>query len=79
MAPLILDGRSLTPESVEKVAFGEEVAIDGATQALRDKGRRIELDLTDVFTADRVELGRAALARAHSPVDLLTLPFAKEI
>lgn len=41
MAPLILDGRSLTPESVEKVAFGEEVAIDGATRALRDKGRRI--------------------------------------
>ena len=41
MAPLILDGRSLTPESVEKVALGEKVAIDTTTRALLEKGRRI--------------------------------------
>ena len=41
MAPVILDGRSLTPESVEAVAFGEDVAIAASTRPLLDKGRRI--------------------------------------
>jgi len=46
---------------------------------LRDKRRRIELDLSDVFSADRVAQGLAVLASARSPADLLTLPFAKAI
>lgn len=44
---------------------------------LKDKGRRIELDLSDVFSVSQLEQGRAALAAAHSPADLLSLPFAK--
>ena len=44
---------------------------------LRDRDRRVELDLSDVFSAERVEQGRKALAAAHSPSDLLSLPFAK--
>jgi hypothetical protein len=34
MAPVILDGRSLTPQSVEKIAFGEQVSIDAATRPI---------------------------------------------
>jgi proteasome accessory factor PafA2 len=46
---------------------------------LKDGHRRIELDLDDVFSAERVAQGRAVLAAAHSPADLLVLPFAKLI
>ena len=41
MAPLILNGRSLTPRGVESVATGEMVAIDEAMRPLLAKGRRI--------------------------------------
>src|SRR5690606_38163318 len=44
---------------------------------LRDGERRIELDLGDVFSPEQVERGRNVLATAHSPSDLLSLPFAK--
>jgi proteasome accessory factor A len=46
---------------------------------LRDRQRRIELDLSDVFSAEQLAQGRAVLAAAHSPADLLSLPFAKVI
>ena len=46
---------------------------------LKDQQRRIELDLSDVFTAAQVEHGRAVLAAAHTPADLLVLPCAKVI
>jgi histidine ammonia-lyase len=72
MAPLILDGRSLTPESVEKVAFGEEVAIDGATQALRDKGRRIvEHHLKDGIPVYGLNTGLGARAGQMLPAEAL--------
>jgi histidine ammonia-lyase len=41
MAALILNGRTLDPGSVEKVAFGAEVAIDKSVRPLLEKGRRI--------------------------------------
>jgi proteasome accessory factor A len=44
---------------------------------LKDNGRRIELDLSDVFSPAQVNQGRAVFAAAHSPADLLSLPFAK--
>jgi proteasome accessory factor A len=46
---------------------------------LKDKGRRIELDLSNVFSPEQLEQGRAAFATARSPADLLSLPFAKLI
>jgi proteasome accessory factor PafA2 len=46
---------------------------------LNDKGRRIEVDLSDVFSPDKIEHGRAVLTTARSPADLLSLPFAKLI
>jgi hypothetical protein len=46
---------------------------------LRDKNKRIELDLSDVFSAELVERGMAVLASARSPADLLSLPFAKVV
>jgi proteasome accessory factor A len=46
---------------------------------LKDKGRRIELDLSDVFSIGQVNHGRAVFAAAHTPADLLSLPFAKLI
>ncbi|MGH7943667.1 MAG: hypothetical protein ACREF9_01445, partial [Opitutaceae bacterium] len=46
---------------------------------LKDRQGRVELDLTDVFSPERVEQGRAVLAAAHSPADLLVLPFAKRL
>jgi proteasome accessory factor A len=46
---------------------------------MKDKGRRIELDLSDVFSLAQIELGRSVLAKARSPADLLSLPFAKVI
>jgi proteasome accessory factor A len=42
-------------------------------------GGRIELDLRGVFDLAQVEAGRAALAAARAPEDLLVLPFAKRI
>ncbi|WP_119387996.1 HAL/PAL/TAL family ammonia-lyase [Taklimakanibacter lacteus] len=41
MAAVILDGRSLDPKGVERVARGETVVIDDIARALIDKGRRI--------------------------------------
>jgi len=41
MAAVILDGRSLTTESVEKIALGEKVEIGPAMRPLMAKGRRI--------------------------------------
>jgi histidine ammonia-lyase len=41
MATLILNGRTLDPAGVERVAFGAEVAIDEAVRPLLAKGRRI--------------------------------------
>jgi proteasome accessory factor A len=46
---------------------------------LRDGRLRIELDLGDVFTPDLVAAGRAALAAARRPGELLSLPFAKTL
>lgn len=72
MAPLILDGRSLKPESVEKVAFGEEVAIDGATQALRDKGRHIvERHLAESIPVYGLNTGLGARAGQMLPAEAL--------
>jgi len=42
-------------------------------------GGRIELDLRGVFDRTQVDAGRAALAAARTPEDLLGLPFAKRI
>lgn len=44
---------------------------------LKDKKQRIHLDLSDVFSAELIEQGRAVLTAARSPSDLLVLPFAK--
>ncbi|MEO7599909.1 MAG: proteasome accessory factor PafA2 family protein [Opitutus sp.] len=44
---------------------------------LNDTHRRIELDLRDVFSPERIAQGREVLAAARSPADLLSLPFAK--
>lgn len=41
MAAVILDGRSLDPKGVERVAQGEKVAIDDTARALIARGRRI--------------------------------------
>jgi proteasome accessory factor A len=46
---------------------------------LRDGDRRIEVDLRDVFSAERVAAGRAAIAAAARPADLLSLGFAKTL
>jgi Pup amidohydrolase len=46
---------------------------------LRDGRLRVELDLGDVFSPDRVAAGRAALAAARRPGELLSLPFAKTL
>jgi hypothetical protein len=45
---------------------------------LKDGKNRIEVDLRDVFSTEKVALGRAAITAARSPSDLLTLPFAKK-
>jgi hypothetical protein len=44
---------------------------------LKDAKGRIEIDLRDVFSLAQVAQGRAALAGAKTPADLLSLPFAK--
>jgi proteasome accessory factor A len=44
---------------------------------LKDKKRRIHLDLSDVFSGELIDQGRATLSAARSPSDLLVLPFAK--
>lgn len=63
---------------IEKFAgYVESAQWDAVT--LKDRHQRIELDLTDVFSAEQIELGVAVLAKAHSPADLLSLPFAKLI
>jgi histidine ammonia-lyase len=72
MAPLILDGRSLTAESVEKVAFGEKVAIDAATRSLLEKGRRIvERHLKDGIPVYGLNTGLGARAGQMLPAEAL--------
>jgi proteasome accessory factor A len=44
---------------------------------LKDKKQRIHLDLSDVFSTELIDRGRAVLSGARSPADLLVLPFAK--
>jgi len=58
-------------------ALVESAQWDGVV--LKEGRQRIELDLRDIFTLEKVELGRAAIATAKSPADLLNLPFAKVI
>jgi proteasome accessory factor A len=63
---------------IERFGFAVESAQwDGVI--LKDGGRRIEVDLRDVFSAKLLEQGRAVFAAARSPADLLSLPFAKLI
>jgi proteasome accessory factor A len=63
---------------IERFGFAVESAQwDGVI--LKDGGRRIEVDLRDVFSAKLLEQGRAVFAAARSPEDLLSLPFAKLI
>jgi proteasome accessory factor PafA2 len=67
---------SLRGGCIEK--FGAQVVSaqwDGII--LKDGRRRIEVDLRDVFSPEKVALGKAAIAAASKPSDLLTLPFAK--
>jgi len=74
MAPLILTGRSLTPESVEKVAFGEKVAIDSATRPLLEKGRRIvERHLEEGIPVYGLNTGLGARAGEMLPLEALAL------
>ncbi|MDB6092692.1 MAG: proteasome accessory factor [Verrucomicrobia bacterium] len=58
-------------------ALVESAQWDGVI--LQDGRRRIEIDLKDVFTRERVEQGLAAIAAALTPADLLSLPFANEL
>lgn len=72
MAPLILDGRSLTPEGVEQVARGEKVAIDSATRALLEKGRRIvERHLEEGIPVYGLNTGLGARAGERLPAEAL--------
>ncbi len=60
---MILDGRSLTPESVERVAQGEQVAIDEKMRPLLEKGRRIvERHLNEGIPVYGVNTGLGARA-----------------
>ncbi len=83
-----ITGENLRPPSTTRAAlrggcvekFGAVIeSAQWDAVILKDKHRRIELDLSDVFSAEQVQQGRAVLAAAHSPVDLLSLPFAKLI
>ncbi|MGE0241460.1 MAG: aromatic amino acid lyase [Parvibaculaceae bacterium] len=68
MAPVILDGRSLTPDSVEKVAAGEKVEIAAAARPLLDKGRRIvERHLADGIPVYGLNTGLGARAGEMLP------------
>jgi proteasome accessory factor A len=58
-------------------ALVESAQWDGVV--LNDAGRRIELDLGDVFSPELVAWGRDVIARAKNPEDLLSLPFAKRV
>jgi proteasome accessory factor PafA2 len=58
-------------------ALVESAQWDGVV--LNDGGRRIELDLDDVFSPELVARGRDVIARAQNPEDLLSLPFAKRV
>jgi histidine ammonia-lyase len=63
MAALILNGRTLDPKSVEKVAFGAEVAIDEAMRPLLAKGRRIvERHLSEAIPVYGLNTGLGARA-----------------
>jgi len=44
---------------------------------ISDGKRKIELDLRDVFSPDKIALGRSVIEAARTPGDLLALPFAK--
>lgn len=61
---------------IEKFGYAVESAQWDAV-ILKDKGIRVELDLSDVFSMEQIAQGRAAFASARSPADLLVLPFAK--
>jgi histidine ammonia-lyase len=72
MAPLILDGQSLTPESVERVAFGEAVVIDAAARPLLEKGRRIvERHLEDGIPVYGLNTGLGVRAGQMLPPEAL--------
>ena len=81
----IMSAELLAPETTRAALRGgciekfgnlvESAQWDGVL--MNDKNRRIELDLRDVFSAERIAQGREVLAAARSPSDLLSLPFAK--
>ncbi|MGE0149889.1 MAG: aromatic amino acid lyase [Parvibaculaceae bacterium] len=72
MAPVILDGRSLTPGSVEKVAFGENVVIAEAARPLLARGRRIvERHLEDGIPVYGLNTGLGARAGSMLPAEAL--------
>lgn len=78
LQPPLTTRAALRGGCIEKFgAFVESAQWDAVI--LKDGHRRIELDLDDVFSAERVALGRTVLTAAHSPADLLVLPFAKLI
>lgn len=60
--------------------FGGEVeSTQWEAVVIRDGRRRIEVDLRDLFSAEDIRRGCAAVAAARSPADLLVLPFAKAL
>jgi histidine ammonia-lyase len=72
MAPLILDGRSLTPAGVEKIAFGEKVAIAPTARPLLEKGRRIvERHLEEGIPVYGLNTGLGARAGEMLPQEAL--------
>ena len=78
LRPPVTTRAALRGGSIEKFgAVVESAQWDGVI--FNDGKRRIELNLRDVFSIEQVERGRAALASARSPADLLSLPFAKAI
>lgn len=63
---------------VESAQWDGVVLKTGAKKSgLRRRARKVELDLRGVFSAEEVQAGLAALEVAHSPEDLLCLPFAR--
>jgi histidine ammonia-lyase len=72
MAPVILDGRSLTSASVEKIAFGEKVSIDAEARPLLEKGRRIvERHLSEGIPVYGLNTGLGARAGEMLPPERL--------
>ena len=78
LRPPLTTRAALRGGCIEKFGFAVETAQwDGVV--LKDPKGRIEVDLSDVFSPERVAQGRSVLAAARAPADLLTLPFAKRI